>query len=127
LPADDELAFLGALPSRIPAHRAGGNSHPGSRTATIIRIAARDGRAAALSAVVGNSTGVMLWAVLSAVGVSSLILASEVAYDVLKIGGAAFLIVLGLRSLLQRGSAHGGHMRRRRLCSVVAALAGGSG
>jgi threonine/homoserine/homoserine lactone efflux protein len=75
---------------------------PGPGTATIIRVAARDGRGAALSAVVGNSAGVLLWAALSAVGVSSLILASEVAYTVLKIGGAVVLIVLGLRSLLHR-------------------------
>jgi len=44
----------------------------------------------------------MMWASLSALGVSSLILASEVAYDVLRIGGAAFLIYLGLRSILRR-------------------------
>ena len=73
---------------------------PGPGTATIIRVAARDGRRAALSAVVGNSAGVLVWAALSAVGVSSLILASEVAYTVLKIGGAVVLIVLGMRSLL---------------------------
>ena len=76
---------------------------PGPGTATIIRVAARDGRRAAFGAVLGNSAGVLLWAGLSAVGVSSLILASEVAYTALKVGGAAVLIVLGLRSLLHRG------------------------
>lgn len=75
---------------------------PGPGTATIIRVAARDGRRAAFGAVLGNSAGVLLWAGLSAVGVSSLILASEVAYTALKVGGAAVLIVLGLRSLLHR-------------------------
>jgi threonine/homoserine/homoserine lactone efflux protein len=75
---------------------------PGPATATIIRVAARDGRRAALGAVVGNSVGVLLWAALSAVGVSSLILASEVAYAALKIAGAAVLIGLGVRSLLHR-------------------------
>jgi len=75
---------------------------PGPGTAAIIRVAARDGRARAMGTVVGNSVGVLVWAVLSAVGVSSLILASSIAYNVLRIGGAAFLIALGLRSLLQR-------------------------
>ena len=75
---------------------------PGPGTATIIRVAVRDGRRAAFGAVLGNSAGVLLWAGLSAVGVSSLILASEVAYTALKVGGAAVLIVLGLRSLLHR-------------------------
>ena len=75
---------------------------PGPATATVLRVTARDGRSAAYRAVLGHSGGVLMWAVLSAVGVSSLILASEVAYDVLKIGGAAILLYLGLRSLLRR-------------------------
>jgi threonine/homoserine/homoserine lactone efflux protein len=68
----------------------------------ILRIAARDGRRAALGAVAGNSAGILVWAGLSALGVSSLILASRIAYDVLRIGGATVLVVLGLRSLLRR-------------------------
>lgn len=60
-----------------------------------------------MGTVVGNSVGVLVWAVLSAVGVSSLILASNIAYNILRIGGAAFLIILGLRSLLQRARAQG--------------------
>ena len=75
---------------------------PGPGTATILRVAARDGRRAALSAIVGNSAGVLVWGILSAVGVSSLILASQIAFDTLRIVGAAVLIVIGLRSLLQR-------------------------
>src|SRR4051794_9968378 len=76
---------------------------PGPATALVLRVAARDGRRAALGAVIGNEIGVMAWAGLSALGVSSLILASEIAYDVLRFGGAAVLILLGLRSLLRRG------------------------
>jgi threonine/homoserine/homoserine lactone efflux protein len=75
---------------------------PGPATATIIRVAARDGRGAALSAIFGNSIGVLVWGCLSAVGVASLITASEVAYTVLRLGGAVVLIVLGVRSLLHR-------------------------
>jgi threonine/homoserine/homoserine lactone efflux protein len=76
---------------------------PGPATALILRVAARDGRRAALGTVAGNSIGVLMWGGLSAVGVSSLILASEIAYDVLRVGGALILIVLGLRSILRRG------------------------
>jgi threonine/homoserine/homoserine lactone efflux protein len=78
---------------------------PGPGTATILRVAARHGRRAAMSAVVGNSAGVLMWAALSALGVSSLILASQIAYDALRISGAGVLIVLGLRSLLRRDRA----------------------
>jgi threonine/homoserine/homoserine lactone efflux protein len=80
---------------------------PGPATATIVRVAARDGRGAALSAIFGNSIGVLMWGCLSAVGVSSLVLASEVAYTVLRVGGAGVLVVLGLRSLLRRDSPEG--------------------
>jgi len=79
---------------------------PGPATATVIRMSARSGRRTALAAIAGNSVGVLLWATLSAVGVSSLILASRIAYDGLKLGGAVVLVTLGVRSLL--------HSRRAR-------------
>jgi threonine/homoserine/homoserine lactone efflux protein len=78
---------------------------PGPGTATVIRVAAHDGRSAAQWAILGHSGGVLVWAGLSAVGVSSLILASRVAYEALHVGGALVLVVLGLRSIL--------HTRRR--------------
>lgn len=77
---------------------------PGPATALVLRVAARDGRRAALGTVAGNSVGVLMWASLSAVGVSSLILASRIGYDVLRFGGAALLVVLGVRSLLRHDS-----------------------
>jgi threonine/homoserine/homoserine lactone efflux protein len=77
---------------------------PGPGTATILRVAARHGRRAAMSAILGNSGGVLLWGLLSAAGVSSLIVASEIAYDVLRVGGAIVLVALGLRSLLGRAA-----------------------
>lgn len=81
---------------------------PGPGTATVLRVAARDGRAAARATILGNSMGVLTWGVLSAVGVSSLILASQIAYDVLRVGGAAVLVVLGARSLMAwHGAAEG--------------------
>jgi len=90
---------------------------PGPGTATILRVAARDGRRAALSAIIGNSAGVLIWGILSAAGVSSLILASQLAFDTLRVVGAAVLIVIGLRSLLQRHrgdeTAHQDKPRRR--------------
>ncbi len=77
---------------------------PGPGTAMIVRIAARDGRPTALRAVAGNSCGVLLWGAMSALGVSSLVLASEIAYDLLRVVGAAVLILLGIRSLFRRNS-----------------------
>jgi threonine/homoserine/homoserine lactone efflux protein len=73
---------------------------PGPATAFVLRVAARDGRRAAFQGVLGHSAGVLLWGALSALGVSGLILASRLAFDVLRIAGALVLIYLGLRSLL---------------------------
>jgi len=78
---------------------------PGPATATVLRVAARDGRRAATSAILGNSAGVLVWASLSAVGISSLVVASELAYDGLRIGGAVVLVLLGVRSLVGRRKA----------------------
>jgi threonine/homoserine/homoserine lactone efflux protein len=75
---------------------------PGPATATILRTTARDGRRAAMSAILGNSAGVLVWGALSALGVSGLILASQLAFDALRVVGAAVLIVIGLRSLCRR-------------------------
>src|SRR5919198_3446489 len=77
---------------------------PGPATATILRVAVRDGPRAALGATIGNSAGVLLWGCVSALGVSSLIVASRIAYDALRLGGAVVLVVLGARSLLRPGT-----------------------
>jgi threonine/homoserine/homoserine lactone efflux protein len=85
---------------------------PGPGTATVLRVVARDGRAAALGTILGNSAGVLTWGLLSAAGVSSLIQASQIAYDVLRIGGATVLVVLGARSLAARHRAGGKHTQQ---------------
>ena len=77
---------------------------PGPATATVLHVTARHGRGAALATVVGNSVGVFVWGALAALGVSSLVLASDIAYAGLKVVGAIVLIVIGLRSLLRRHS-----------------------
>jgi threonine/homoserine/homoserine lactone efflux protein len=43
---------------------------------------------------------VLVWGCLSAVALSSLILASEIVYGALRVGGAVVLVVLGVRSIL---------------------------
>ena len=84
---------------------------PGPATANIVRVAIRDGRKAALGATAGNSIAVLAWGALSAVGVSSLIVASQVAYLTLKIAGAVFLAYLGIRSII--------HARRNAETSIA--------
>jgi RhtB (resistance to homoserine/threonine) family protein len=73
---------------------------PGPDTALIIRQALRNGaRAASLSAF-GVSAGSSVWAVASVLGVAVLLESSAAAFTVLKLAGAAYLVYLGVRSLI---------------------------
>jgi threonine/homoserine/homoserine lactone efflux protein len=80
---------------------------PGPATALVVRSALRGGRRSALMTTLGNSVGVFAWGVASALGVSALIAASEVAFLVLKVGGAVVLVWLGVQSF--RRSRRGEH------------------
>jgi threonine/homoserine/homoserine lactone efflux protein len=81
---------------------------PGPSTVMILRQAVRSGRGAGIATIVGNETGVLLWGLAAAFGLSALLLASRVAYDGLRITGAVILIYFGVRSLWQvrRGVPH---------------------
>jgi threonine/homoserine/homoserine lactone efflux protein len=72
---------------------------PGPATALVVRSAALHGRREALLVTFGNSTGIFMWAIASVLGISALVAASETAFWVLKIVGAAVLIVLGVQAL----------------------------
>jgi threonine/homoserine/homoserine lactone efflux protein len=78
---------------------------PGPAFALLLQTAAAHGRRVALANIAGNSIGVLIWGVLSALGVSALVAANQLAYDVLRLSGAAFLLWLGVRALLARGTA----------------------
>lgn len=75
---------------------------PGPATALVVRSALRGGRRSALQTTLGNATGILFWALASAIGVSALVAASEVAFVVLKVAGAVTLIVLGIESFRRR-------------------------
>src|SRR5690242_3663545 len=80
---------------------------PGPATALVVRSAALRGRREAMLVTLGNSTGIFMWALASVLGISALVAASETAFWVLKIAGAAVLIFLGVRALRGRGSSEG--------------------
>jgi threonine/homoserine/homoserine lactone efflux protein len=77
---------------------------PGAGTAMVVRSTMRGGRRAAVLTVVGNEIGVVVWACLSVLGISALVAASNVAFLVLKAGGAVILVWLGVNSLLGRSA-----------------------
>jgi threonine/homoserine/homoserine lactone efflux protein len=81
---------------------------PGLDTALVLRTALVRGAGHALAAALGVNTGALAWGVAAAVGVSALLTASETAFTVLRVAGAAYMVWLGLgllRAALRRGPA----------------------
>jgi len=73
---------------------------PGPDTALTIRNALVRGRRAGVLTAAGVASGQAVWAFATAVGVASLLRASQPAFAALRIAGAAYLIYLGVRSIL---------------------------
>jgi threonine/homoserine/homoserine lactone efflux protein len=72
---------------------------PGADTLLVVRNVLTRGRVAALLTVGGIAGGCVVHAVLSAVGVSLILVRSAEAFAVLRFCGAAYLIVLGAQSV----------------------------
>jgi threonine/homoserine/homoserine lactone efflux protein len=76
---------------------------PGPAVLYVVTRSIEMGRSGGLASVAGITTGTIAYVVLATVGLSSLILASTVAFDAVKFVGAAYLFLLGVRRLLGRG------------------------
>ncbi|WP_019560737.1 LysE family translocator [Caldimonas manganoxidans] len=72
---------------------------PGLDTALVLRTAAVEGPRPAWRAGVGIVCGVLAWGLLVALGLGALLAVSEVAYGLLQMAGAAYLLYLGARLL----------------------------
>jgi threonine/homoserine/homoserine lactone efflux protein len=77
---------------------------PGPAVLYVVSRSIDQGRSAGLASVFGITTGTVVHVTLAAVGLSSLILASHVAFDAVRFVGAAYLVYLGIRRLLTRGA-----------------------
>ncbi|MEZ0582604.1 LysE family translocator [Erwinia sp. STN24] len=78
---------------------------PGFDTALILRTSAASGWKKALATSMGVNAGCMTWGTAVGVGLGALLLASEVAYNILRLAGAAYLLWLGVGLLLKPRSA----------------------
>lgn len=74
---------------------------PGLDTALILRTATVESRTQAMRAALGINAGCLLWGAAVAFGLGALIAVSELAYNLLKYCGAAYLAYLGLNMLLR--------------------------
>lgn len=73
---------------------------PGPDFALVVRNAARGGRSAGIATAAGVASGLAVHAVVVALGLGAVIAASAVAFVVIKLVGAVYLVGLGLTSLL---------------------------
>ncbi len=72
---------------------------PGLDTALVLRTAASEGSRQAAFAGLGIALGCLGWATLVAAGLGALLIASRLAYDVLRLVGAAYLIWMAFNLL----------------------------
>ena len=83
---------------------------PGPDSMLVMRNTMRGGRRAGWVTACGTLSGLAVWALAAALGLSALLRVSHVAYDVLRFCGAAYLVWLGATSL---GATSLGALRRR--------------
>lgn len=77
---------------------------PGPDMAVVTRRAVTRGRGDGLRTVAGIAVGLLVWGALTVAGLAALLAASAEVYLVVKIAGAAYLCLLGIRSLLRPGA-----------------------
>ena len=72
---------------------------PGPDTVLVTKNALIHGRRAALGTSLGVNTGLLIWTVAAALGLAAVVRESAVAFTVLKLVGAVYLVWLGLQAL----------------------------
>ena len=75
---------------------------PGPAVLYVVSRSIDQGRRAGLASVLGITSGTVVHVTLATVGLSSLVLASKIAFDAVRYVGAAYLVFLGVRRLLTR-------------------------
>ena len=74
------------------------SASPGPAMALILRRAALRGTRATIPTVLGVEAGLSLWALAAGAGLAAVVAASEVAFTVLRVVGAAVLVYLGVKA-----------------------------
>ncbi len=73
---------------------------PGQGVAMIMRQSIIGGSKKALLSLMGNSTGLVIWGTLSAIGLSAIFTTSDLAYAILKWMGVTYLSVLSIQTFM---------------------------
>lgn len=80
------------------------NLTPGPDMLYVAARAAAEGRAAGVASTLGIATGTLVHIALVAFGLTALLAAVPVAYTAVRLAGAAYLVYLGVRTLLRPGA-----------------------
>lgn len=75
------------------------NLTPGQDMMYVIANGISGGQKAGIISAIGINTGALVHVFLAAVGISALIVASDILFELLRYGGAAYLIWLGIRTI----------------------------
>ncbi|MCC3765773.1 LysE family translocator [Glycomyces sp. TRM65418] len=72
---------------------------PGPDFAMVVRNTVMSGRASGMWTAAGIGFGISVWVVATSIGLAALLAASALAFTVVKVAGAAYLVYVGLRSI----------------------------
>jgi threonine/homoserine/homoserine lactone efflux protein len=80
---------------------------PGLDTAMVLRSTAANGRRHGFATALGVNSGALIWGAGAAIGVSALLTASTIAYMIVRIAGALYMIWIGSGLLIRALQRHG--------------------
>ncbi len=95
---------------------------PGVDMALVTKNALLHGRAAAQATALGINVGIFFWTIAAAAGLAAVIAASATAFTAIKLVGACYLVVIGVRALLASRHAAASSSTSRRPVSTAAAF-----
>ncbi|MEV1177499.1 LysE family transporter [Nonomuraea sp. NPDC049784] len=98
---------------------------PGPNVLFVIGRALAHGRRAALASVLGNASAAYALVIVVALGLGTVVERSALIYTVIKLGGAAYLVFLGVKAIRADGLGHTGWFGRPPRRLALAKRAGG--
>ncbi|MGB3303382.1 LysE family translocator [Gordonia sp. (in: high G+C Gram-positive bacteria)] len=72
---------------------------PGPDSLVVMRGIAKGGKAGGIRTSLGVLCGLLVWIVAAALGLSAILQMSEIGYEILKVVGACYLVLLGVQTL----------------------------
>ena len=74
---------------------------PGLDFTLVIRYATTQSKKSALAVALGINTGLLVWGAFASFGISSILLTSQVAFNVLRLMGICYMVAIGIGFIIQ--------------------------